>query len=89
MVLDEEALEAMLARGRAAERNAPPPKMVVAHKSDDFEVYERKAPVADEPPREALAAAPSGRPDPATPPAIPGSTSTASASYNDRSRAIP
>lgn len=47
MVLDEEALEAMLARGRAAEGKTERPKMELADQSDHFEVYERKQPRAD------------------------------------------
>lgn len=41
MVLDEDALEAMLARGKGAE--APPAEMVTTDETDEFEVYERKA----------------------------------------------
>lgn len=48
MVLDEDALEAMLARGTRAERDATPAEMVTTDASDDFEVYER-APAAGEP----------------------------------------
>lgn len=46
MVLDEDALEAMLARGKGHE--APPAEMVTTDETDEFEVYERKAePEAD------------------------------------------
>lgn len=48
MVLDEDALEAMIARGRKAEGQEPA-EMVTTAQSDDFEVYERAKPETAEP----------------------------------------
>ncbi|MGB1585955.1 MAG: 6,7-dimethyl-8-ribityllumazine synthase [Thermoplasmatota archaeon] len=47
MVLDEDALEAMLARGQA--QSAEPAEMVTTDENDEFEVYERKAEPEPEP----------------------------------------
>lgn len=47
MVLDEDALEAMLARGQA--QSAEPAEMVTTDETDEFEVYERKSEPEPEP----------------------------------------
>lgn len=62
MVLDESALEAMLARQRAAERDHEETPSVRTVKTDEFEVYERQVP--DAPATARPPAASSHRPGP-------------------------